>query len=116
VTARSVGSSLAEMVGRGLMLDVLTQQADQPDHWVLVPVLMRRLQLVDAAAVAHALDAVVVKGWLELDTTFHGVRRVRLTADGRALLGPARGRMHPQEQPRGKGRRVTRRRLPTRHF
>jgi DNA-binding MarR family transcriptional regulator len=105
--SRSVGSDLAELIGRQLMLDVLDQMRDQPDHWVLVATTTRRTKIAPAQ-VAAAIAAVVARGWLETDTTFHHVRRVRLTPEGRALFGQ-HDRTHVIERPRvGRGRGVRR--------
>jgi DNA-binding PadR family transcriptional regulator len=108
--ARSVGSDMAELVGRQLMLDVLDEMSGQPDHWVLVASAQRRTGI--GSQITPAIAAVVAAGWLETDTTFHGVRRARLTAEGRALLA-GWGRSHVVERPRI-ARRGVRRRLGSR--
>jgi DNA-binding MarR family transcriptional regulator len=105
--ARSVGSDMAELVGRQLMLDVFDQMNGQADHWVLVPTLARRTR-VPGGQITPAIAAVVAAGWLETDTTFHGVRRARLTAEGRALLA-GWGRSHVIERPRVAARGARRR-------
>ena len=103
--ARSVGSDEAELIGRALMLDVLDQMREQPDHWVLVASVQRRTGLTQLPA---AIAAVIARGWLEADTTFHRVQRVRLTAEGRALFGN-HARMRVIERPRvGRWRGVRR--------
>jgi DNA-binding MarR family transcriptional regulator len=108
---RSVGSDEAELIGRQLMLDVLDEMNGQADHWVLVASAQRRIR-IPGGQITPAIAAVMARGWLETDTTFHGVRRVRLTAEGRALFGNY-ARMHVVERSRI-GPRGVRRRLPSR--
>jgi hypothetical protein len=113
---RTVGDSLHEIIGRQIMLDVHAQMNDQPDRWVLLPVVLRRLRgTLDEVGARVAIGTAVVKGWLEVDETWV-VWRVRLTATGRKFFKrPAFARMRQIEQPAHKGRRVIRRRLKSRH-
>jgi hypothetical protein len=105
---------MAEFVGRRLMLDVLDQMNGQPDHWVLVRVALRRIRIAHSL-VADAIGRAVARGWLETDTTFARQQRVRLTAEGRALLGDAiLPRMRLPERPRVARPRVLRQALRSR--
>jgi DNA-binding MarR family transcriptional regulator len=104
-----VGSSPADLVGHRLMLDVLSQMQEQPDHWVLVSSIARRTRL-DTAQLEAGIVVVAMRGWLEVDCTFRDQRRVRLTAEGRALFASSERRMRPVER---RAPRWIRRRLPS---
>jgi hypothetical protein len=100
---------------RRLVLEVDHASNGQPDRWVLVHVLQRRLPLEVSwlrAALAHAQS----KGWLELDA-----KRARLLDLGRALIGGYQRRSSLPERPRHPRRLLRRRRrsqaMPTnRHW
>jgi hypothetical protein len=71
-------------VARRLVLELAHASDNQPDRWVLVHVLHRRLPL-DAASMRGALAHGQARGWFEIDDG--KLKRVRLLDAGRALIG-----------------------------
>lgn len=107
-----------EAIARRLALEIDHASDGQPDRWVLVHTLQRRLPLAAMmlrAAISHARS----RGWLEVD----GSKRVRLLDDGRALIGghQRHRRNRLPERPKQRRRLLRRRRraldMPTkRHW
>jgi hypothetical protein len=76
----------AEGRARRVLLDLYEQTMGQPDRWVLVDTLKRRLGPLSAQGVDVGIAHAELRRWVESDGPAR-MRQVRLTDLGRAALG-----------------------------
>ena len=84
--ATKYADSKAEGRARRVLLDLSELTMDQPERWVLVDKLKRRLGLLGAQDVDVGIAHAELRRWVESDGPAR-MRRVWLTALGRAALG-----------------------------
>src|SRR5262249_8688235 len=76
----------AEGYARRVLLDLYEQSMGQPERWVLVDMLKRRVGRVSVHGVDVGIAHAEVRRWIESDGPAR-MRRVRLTDLGRGALG-----------------------------
>ena len=75
-----------EGCARRVLLDLYEQTMGQPERWVLLDMLKRRLRPLSAQGVDVGIVHADLRRWIELDGPVR-MTRVRLTDQGRSTLG-----------------------------